>query len=507
MIATLTDFDKSVLTLRRLTDELESFSRSAAAEGVRQYDVERHLLKQVLAIGKAAMDLYLGLQGDGDCGPTLLTAAGQELQRSAAALPRPLRTIFGEHALQAFVYGAGPHAKIELRPLDAQIELPAGKFSYLFEEFSQYFCVEQAFGAAAQRVGAVFGQRVAVDSLERISRRLGAQADAFLQELPTPPAPAAGALLVVSADGKGVPLVQADVAAVPAFEERERPGNRRMATLGCVYTVDPYPRTAQDILAALFRDTPATPPAPRPEPQGKHLKGSFSHFEWDGAAAVPISGTIETFGWLAQQVEKRRRPGQRVIRLMDGQPSLWDAAALCLASIPAAETVEILDVVHVASYVWRAAKVFQQSTEHREAFVWDRLERILGGDTKGVIGGLRRMATQRGLTGANRREITTVCRYFENNLQRMRYDVYLHAGYPIATGVIEGACRHLVKDRLERSGMRWTLAGAKAMLNIRAVVASDHWEEFNQCRMANEQARLHPHAALVRHAPTAVVPC
>jgi hypothetical protein len=90
-----------------------------------------------------------------------------------------------------------------------------------------------------------------------------------------------------------------------------------------------------------------------------------------------------------------------------------------------------------------------------------------------------------------------VCNYFEKNAHRMRYDTYLQAGYPIATGVIEGACRHVIKDRMEQGGMRWTLGGAEAMLNVRSVCASSEWEAFGSWRQAEEAKRVHPHKALV----------
>ena len=90
-----------------------------------------------------------------------------------------------------------------------------------------------------------------------------------------------------------------------------------------------------------------------------------------------------------------------------------------------------------------------------------------------------------------------MCGYFEKHAHRMRYDEYLAAGYPIATGVIEGACRHLVKDRMERSGMRWRLAGAQPMLHVRAVYQSSYWDAFHQDRIAREQCTLHPHRALL----------
>lgn len=486
-------------SLTEMAAELESFVRTSAGSGLRQYDVERATLERVLEMGRRATDLFLELQGVGDLGPQVVGVDGRTLYRSEKPADRRLRTIFGEHHFAAYVYAAGSKEKIALRPIDAKIELAAGDFSYLFEEFSQHFCVDQAFRLAAEKMDAMFGSKVTVDSLERISQRVGGQAEAFLADLPTPAAQDEGEVLVATADGKGVPLVKRDAERVPAFEQRERPGNRRMATLGGIYSVDRHVRTGDDILAALFRDEPPAPPSKRPEPVGKCYRGSFTQPCDNGAGTeVLLSGICDAFRWLREQIDKRRQPGQPIVVLMDGQESLWDAAAGCFDGVPSdSAIVEILDIVHVAGYVWRAAKTLATTTEHREAFVWDRLGRILAGDVKGVIAGLRQTATKRGLKGPARKEIDTVCGYFENHACRMRYDEYLRAGYPIATGVIEGACRHLVKDRLERTGMRWTLAGAAAMLNIRAIIASSFWTEFNQRRMTAEQQRLHPNAKLL----------
>ncbi len=88
--------------------------------------------------------------------------------------------------------------------------------------------------------------------------------------------------------------------------------------------------------------------------------------------------------------------------------------------------------------------------------------------------------------------------YFEKNAYRIRYDEYLQEGYPIATGVIEGACRHLVKDRMERSGMRWRLSGAAPMLMLRAIHVSNHWDTFQTQRMKSDLQRLHPNRHLIQ---------
>jgi hypothetical protein len=326
---------------------------------------------------------------------------------------------------------------------------------------------------------------------------MGEQAEDFLDRLPTPPAQEEGALLVFTADGKGVPLVKADVPRVPAFDKAQRPGNRRMATLAAVYTIDRYERTAEDIVAALFRDDTRPRRPDRPRPRFKHVTARFTQrrTEPDGET-WESNGTLDALCWAEAQIIARRRAGQKVLWLMDGQASLWEAADNCL-SVPPEDTVEILDILHVSSYVWRAAKVFHPRPEHQEAFARDRLLRILQGEVQGVIAGLRQMATKRGLKGSRLKELATVCGYFAKHAHRMRYADYLAAGYPIASGVIEGACRHLVKDRMERSGMRWRLAGAQSMLHVRAVYQSSYWDDFHHDRMAREQRTLHSHRALL----------
>ena len=125
------------------------------------------------------------------------------------------------------------------------------------------------------------------------------------------------------------------------------------------------------------------------------------------------------------------RPHQ-VVELLPG-----DGGCLHRLSVPPEDTIDILDILHVSSYIWRAAKVFYPHREHQEAFARDRLLRMLQGDVHGVVAGLRQMATKRRLKGKGREEIATVCGYFEKHAHRMRYHEYLAAGYPIATGVIE----------------------------------------------------------------------
>ena len=122
---------------------------------------------------------------------------------------------------------------------------------------------------------------------------------------------------------------------------------------------------------------------------------------------------------------------------------------------------------------------------------------LLEGKVGGVIGGLRQMLKKHSLSGSKQRALNTVIGYFENNRQHMQYDNYLAAGYPIGSGVAEGACRHLVKDRMEQTGMRWTVEGAQSLLHLRALYLNGDWQSFVTYRIEQEQKRIYPYKTLL----------
>jgi hypothetical protein len=172
---------------------------------------------------------------------------------------------------------------------------------------------------------------------------------------------------------------------------------------------------------------------------------------------------------------------------MDGERALWEAER---AYFP--EAVGVLDLYHVLERLWSAAHCFhKEGSDAAEEFVAGRLRDLLQGRVGYVIGGLRQRGTKHGLAGAKKKALAAVIGYLENNRHHMKYDEYLAAGYPIGSGVAEGACRHLVKDRLEQTGMRWTVAGAQAMLHVRALYLNDQWDDFVEYRIEQEQAALY----------------
>jgi hypothetical protein len=483
--------------IQQLADQLKQVVSHAAQHGDSFDQAERMVWALVKQLGFHAMELFVSLQGQGDLGEQLQGLDDKPLSRSDEPVATVVRSIFGEHRFQQWVYSPGKNKAIALRPISVRMDLPDCRYSYLLQEFSQIICVESSFHQTSDNLQTILGGNFSVDTLEQVNLQVGKDADVFLKNLPKPDAEKEGRILVATADCKGVPLVKKDAAKVAAFETaKKRPGNRRMATVTSVYSVDPFVRTAQSIVEALFRDEVVREKsAKRPTPQFKDTMAHFPSIDTQDDEEVPISGIHEGMAWLASQVKRRRQEGQPLIVLMDGQASLWDTAAIHWSS---EEKVEILDILHVAVYLWEAAGLFHHDHDEKSAFVRERLLRVLQGDVCGVLQGLRRMGSLRNFTGQRNKDLTRITGYFEKNQHRMRYHEYLQAGYPIASGVIEGACRHLVKDRMERSGMRWTLEGARSMLNVRAVFQSSHWVTFQQHRIAQLSTSSHPKRNLIK---------
>jgi hypothetical protein len=482
--------------LEPLVAELAGYVRQAATAGTPAHEVERGIWVRVLAVGRQALDLFFRLQGTGDVGETVALPDGSTARRLPGTHPRAYRSVFGDFTLGRTVYGTRVGQRIAFVPLDARLRLPAGDYSYLLQQWDQALGCESSFARVGVTLFDVLGVKQSTDSLERMNRQMAAAVHPFRLARPLPAPADEGPVMVAQADGKGVVMRRpADEPAILGHRTKGQKANqKRMATVGAIYSVGRVVRTPADVVASLFRDPTTERPAAaeRPRPVGKHVWASLT-VEGDGIA---VPGTDLVFAWLAGEMG-RRNPGSRreVVYLMDGQEALWDARR---AYLPGANAVEVLDLLHVTPRLWEAAHLFhREGSAEAVAFVRERLVRVLTGQVPSVVRGLRQMGTKRRLGGAKRKRLAAVCGYLAKNAPRMRYDEYLAKGHPIASGVIEGACRHYVKDRLERAGMHWTRAGAQAMLDVRSEFLNGDWEAFHQFRIDRETERLYPHRSLL----------
>ena len=200
------------------------------------------------------------------------------------------------------------------------------------------------------------------------------------------------------------------------------------------------------------------------------------------------------FDWLAKELRERDPHEQRtVVAIMDGETKLRD-----LQELKIRRAIGILDIWHVTEYLWELAYCFcRDGSAAAEAFVETYLRKLLEGKVNRVIGGIRQMATKRNLPPTQWDKVEDCVLYFAAHAEYMKYDEYLAAGYPIGSGVVEGACRHLVKDRMEQAGMRWRIAGAQAILGLRAIYVNEDWDAFHADRIQTEQRKLYPYKKIL----------
>jgi hypothetical protein len=453
---------------------------------------------------------------------------GRVLQRLEALHGRRYVSVFGELEVERHVYGTREGQKLEVVPLDARVGLPEGDYSQLLRQWDQSLCVRDSYEESRCTIEQILGLRQSVRALEQMNRGMATSVEAFREQQPAPPAEQEGPILVLTADGKGVPMRRGQDE--PAPEGRRRAGEKAnkkrvadfgelsRAVVGACYTIQPFVRTAQEVVDEVMREQAK---ARRPRPIHKRVRAELTReVEVEGERGVEqvseVNGKDVVFGWFREQCCRRNGDSSKVVVcLMDGERRLWKAAARCFGGLVAA-VVCVLDVFHMlerltsASSVepWAAAHCFfPENSPQAKAFVAERLRRVLEGEAGRVIGGLRQMGTKRGLKGAKLKQLNKALNYLRNNLPHMRYDQYLAAGHPIgrlrraqsSRGVAEGACRHLVKDRMELTGMRWTTKGAQAMLDVRSMYLGDDWEDFNQYRIEQETKRLYPYRDAIEH--------
>ena len=481
-------FERQAPEVRDQVEALVGWICRAAQDGVSAHLVERGLFDKLLALGKTLFQAFVSLVGPGDFGEMAILDDGRSVHRSAEQHSRRLVTVFGEIVISRWVYAQREKAKVELAPTDQRLQLPASAVSYLLQEWDQLLGVEQAFGKVREVIEAILRVSQSVDTLERGNQQMAESAPAFRESQGPVDMSKEGALLVVTEDNKGIPMVR-PVVEKPAGAHRtkgEKANKKQMACIGCVYSVDRHVRTAEELVATLFRDADRPEQQP-PQAQNKRYWAELSR-ERDGEA---VRGQDLVFEQMRTEVQTRRQAGQWLVHLCDGQASLETDRHQYLPED--SHTVDILDLMHVLPRVWEAAHVFHaEASAEATAFVRHHLTRILHGEIGSVLGSWRRKATCQGLAGAKKKGLRALCAFLEKNRHRMRYDEYLRLGCPVATGVIEGACRHVVKDRMERAGMRWKIPGAQAMLNLRTISTNTDWAAFQDFRIVLENDWLYP---------------
>ena len=327
----------------------------------------------------------------------------------------------------------------------------------------------------------ILGLSLSVQALETCAAEAGADVTPFDEQPAEPRAEAPlGTILVVQAAGTGVAMVQPPTQRLPVrLDKGQKRGKKQEAVVTGLSTSAPYPRTPQEVVAALLQEPRGPEPEGRPRPEGKALRAT-------------LEGKAVAMSRLAQRVAQREGPHiQPRVALTDGAEALPQQL---VRHVP--EHTLVLDLIHATEYLWDTATALLGETHPpRPAWVRAYLEPLRAGQTDAVITALAAEGKDPTWTGTPRHVGRRTVGYYRRNRPSRHDDEYLARGWPIGTGVVEGACGHLVNDRLEPSGRRWTTGGAQAGLDLRAVRINGHWEAYWQFHRHQQHQRLYGQSA------------
>jgi len=410
--------------------------------------------------------------------------------RLEAGHARHLATLFGTVTVTRCAWRK-PGAPDYL-PADAALSMPAGRHSHTLARLAALEAARGSFEAAhaaiARRCGPVIGKRQVEESVVRSAADITAFYAARAPEPCTP-----GMLVVLSADCKGIVMRPGALRAATAkaaaklgkmrtrLTAGEKPNRKRMAALVTVYDAEPAPRRPHDVIAPPGGRAGARPLRPGPRALAKWLAGSVRKDPADMIAAA------------FDEAEARDPLHLRTwVVLVDGAEH--QLGLIRAEAARRAVTIHvIIDIIHVLEYIWGAAwSLHEAGDPAAEDWVAARALAVLAGDSGRAAAEITAEADAAGLERSRRSGADACARYLKSKREFLRYDQALNAGWPIATGVIEGACRHLIADRLSIGGARWGLDGAEAILTLRAVISNGDFEDYWRFHLAREHQRLYP---------------
>jgi hypothetical protein len=477
--------------------EILGFLDGPGAAAMEGQEVEEYLLEAVRDGGRKALQGFFDQRAEREQRVPEVTGADEVTRRRAERnRARSLGTSFGDVTVRRIAYRKprSAAAGADLHPADGQLNLPPGRDSWPLQKLTVLHGAKGSYQDATDAVQLATGQKIGKRQAEQMMIAAAADYEDFYRtpERRPPPGIAPGDVLVLQGDGKGI-VVRPDqmrpeaarnaARSVPKQQGRlsrgEVKNRKRMAEVGAVYDITPVPRAPDDILP---------PPGPCPDPPARppRARHKLVTASVAGSAASVVAATFD-------EAERRDPQHQRTWTVLaDGNKHQLDRFAAEAADRGITVTITI-DLIHVIEYLWGAAWCFHPEASP-DAGPWVRrcARAVLDGRAADVAAAIRAQATAtEGLSKTKRAAAERTARYLETKAPWLDYPKALANGWPISTGVIEGACRHLVKDRMDITGARWTVRGAEAVLKIRSLITSGDFDAYWTCHLQRERQRNH----------------
>jgi hypothetical protein len=481
-------YDPAADQAREYYNSIVSFLESEENHSMKLSDLEQELEERGRELMRILLQKHLDKLGPSLCEQPVCASDG--IDRSNVRFHnRKIETVFG--TVETSRTGYGNKGVASVHPLDAQLNIPPERYSLELRRRVAENAAKSSFDETLETIEKTTGAHIPKRQVEELTQRAALDFDAFYETRQYNPEEetSTGPILVITADGKGVVMHEQDLREPtrkaaqkrkPHMETRpskgEKKNAKRMATVAAVYTTDTFPRTPQDLLPG--NNKPDKEKSPRPE-----QKRVWASLEKSAEQVIESA--------FSEASHRDPKQEKHWVALVDGENQQLKILKR-MANKQGVDLTIIVDIIHVIEYLWKAGRAFHpKSGPELEKWVQYRILKILEGKAGLMAGGMRRSATVKKLTEKQREPVETCATYLKNKAPYLKYDRYLDLGFPIATGVIEGACRHLVKDRMDITGAKWRLTSAEAVLRLRALRSSNDFDEYWTFHESCEYKRNH----------------
>lgn len=462
---------------------------SIEAQGQEIHKIEEGIFFRLLALGAIFLKEAIAQKGTGKT-KEIVKNKDKEIVPFHKISKILYKSIFGSITIFRAYYWE--YRKKGIAPLNEQLNLPENNRSYLLDKWVQAGVADQAYHKAIANIKDLFKIPISKQAQEEVTRKISKDTTVYYKKK-TNLSEEEGSVIIVSTDCKGVAMVPKERPEKPKENVRrgkgsKKKGLRKDAVVTTDYSINPSPRTAEDVIETLMVVNG----------EKKNIKKKKAHKEGpkNKRVVATMNGKEQAFQDLADRVKARDHTESiPLFLLIDGEKALETGLLKEFKKRKWKKRIKgvCLDIIHAVEYLWEAGTVlYGEKNPKRTVWVRKKLVEILDNKIGYVIGTLRQHINKRkSLSNSKTKILKKVIRYFENHKHMMCYKKYLEQGFPIATGVIEGACGSLVKNRMDCAGMKWTKEGANAVLGMRGIKQNGYWEEYWDYFIQEEKKRLY----------------
>ena len=467
---TATASDKHSSDIQKcLNDCTEQFTQilSSVLNGGNQdaHKMEASIFKQLIKLGFILMQLFFASHNEGNYGKKVETAQG--IAKRGRTSLRSYFSIFGKMKVKRYLYHIDDESFV---PLDIVLNLPVRCYSYFLSEFANLLNINGAYENTADLLNRFFSAKLSVSALETISSESSeSYEDYYDLKNRFPKLKSKLDYVVVSFDGKGVPMIKVEAAKIVARQGKgEKKQKKKEALVGVKYDVNANVRTAKEVAENLVYPD-------KKEDKNKTSKpAKAQNIRYIASVEKTKKKVMEE---IHEEVKYENFDDKPLVCVMDGALRLWSLFKDVFEGIE--NKVLILDIIHVLEYIWIIAHIkHKEGSAEGKKYVYESLLLILQGKVASYIMELQREMLSKKWKKSQSDKFSKVITYLKNHKEYMKYNQYLSEGYPIGSGVVESACSHVVKDRMEISGARWGIKGSDSILKLRSVAKSKDWDEY-----------------------------